>query len=167
MAEGRGPDPDERGRHESPVQQADRQFGEILQELRVVLPGVQVLFAFLLTMPFSARFEETTDFQQGVYFVTLLSTTLATVLLMAPTALHRLRFGRGMKGDIVAVSHRLTLGGLAALGLAIACAVLLVSDVLFELWIALAVGAAVLTLIGGLWWALPLSRTERGSTGGR
>lgn len=167
MAVGRGPDPDERGRHESPVQQADRQFGEILQELRVVLPGVQVLFAFLLTMPFSARFEDTTDFQQSVYFVTLLSTTVATVLLMAPTALHRLRFGRGMKGDIVAVSHRLTLGGLAALGLAITCAVLLVSDVLFDLWAALVVGGAVLVLIAGLWWVLPLSRTERSSTGGR
>ena len=167
MAEGRGPDPDEKGRHETPVQQADRQFGEILQELRVVLPGVQVLFAFLLTMPFSARFEETTEFQQDVYFVTLLSTTLATVLLMAPTALHRLRFGRGMKGDIVMVSHRLTLAGLAALGFAIACAVLLVSDVLFELWAALVMGGAVLVLIAGLWWLLPLSRTERDPGGGR
>lgn len=163
MAEGHEPGRDAAGRDESPQQRSDRQFGELLQELRVVLPGVQVLFAFLLTMPFSARFEQTTGFQEGVYFVTLLSTTLATILFMAPTALHRLRFQRGVKGDIVRVSHRLTLGGLAALGVAIACALLLVSDILFDLWIAVVVGVVVLAVIAGLWWVLPRSRTDRPS----
>lgn len=153
-----GPDRGGTGRHESEVQRSDRQFGELLQELRVVLPGVQVLFAFLLTMPFSARFDETTGFQQALYFVTLLATTVATVLLMAPTALHRLRFRRGMKGDIVEVSHHLTLGGLAALALAMVVAVTLVADVLFATWAALAVGGAVLVLVVGLWGLLPLSR---------
>ena len=74
------------GRHESALQRSDRQFGELLQELRVILPGVQVLFAFLLTVPFSARFDETTDLQQWLYFVTLLSTTVATVLPADVTA---------------------------------------------------------------------------------
>ena len=146
------------GRHESALQRSDRQFGELLQELRVILPGVQVLFAFLLTVPFSARFDETTDLQQWLYFVTLLSTTVATVLLMAPTALHRLRFRRGMKGDIVDISHQLTLGGLAALAVAIVVAITLVTDVLFATWAALLVGGAVLVLVAALWCLLPLSR---------
>ena len=158
MSEGPGSRHEPEGRDESPQQRSDRQFGELLQELRVVLPGVQVLFAFLLTIPFSARFDQTTDFQRGVFFVTLLSTTVATVLLIAPAALHRMRFRQGVKGDIVEVSHHLALGGLAALGIAITCALLLVTDVLFDLWAALVVGAAVLALIAWLWWALPLSR---------
>ncbi len=159
MAEGSRSGHEVVGRSETPVQRSDRQFGELLQELRVVLPGVQVLFAFLLTMPFSSRFDETTAFQQDLYFVTLLLTTVATVLLMAPTALHRLRFRRGLKGDIVTVSHHLTIGGLAALGLAITCAVTLVTDVLFALWAAVAVGGAVLALILVLWLLFPLSLT--------
>jgi len=158
MTQAMRPDHEVEGRDETAVQRSDRQFGELLQELRVALPGVQVLFAFLLIVPFSARFSETTDFQQAVYFITLMSTAVATVLLMAPTAMHRLRFGRGEKADIVRVSHRLTLGGLAALGVAITCAVLLVTDVLFDLWAAGAVAFAVLALIVGLWWILPLSR---------
>ena len=116
MSEGPESRHEPEGRDESPLQRSDRQFGELLQELRVVLPGVQVLFAFLLTIPFSARFDQTTDFQRGVFFVTLLSTTVATVLLIAPAALHRMRFRQGVKGDIVEVSHHLALGGLAALG---------------------------------------------------
>jgi Family of unknown function (DUF6328) len=159
VAEESGPVREVERRPESPLQRSDRQFGELLQELRVVLPGVQVLFAFLLTMPFSARFDRTTEFQQDLYFVTLLLTTAATVLLMAPTALHRLRFRRGLKGDIVTVSHHLTLGGLAALGLAIVCAVTLVTDVLFALWVAVTVGGAVLAVIVGLWLLFPLSLT--------
>lgn len=159
MTHGVRPDHEAEGRDETAVQRSDRQFGELLQELRVALPGVQVLFAFLLIVPFSARFGETTDFQQGVYFVTLLSTTIATVLLMAPTAMHRLRFRRGEKDDIVEESHRLTLAGLAALGVAITCAMVLVTDVLFDAWAALVVGAAVLALIVGFWWILPLSRS--------
>lgn len=159
MTERSSPGREGAGRHETPVQRSDRQFGELLQELRVVLPGVQVLFAFLLTMPFSSRFDQTTAFQQDLYFVTLLLTTAATVLLMAPTALHRLRFRRGLKGDIVTVSHRLTIGGLAALGLAITCAVTLVTDVLFALWAALAVGGAVAAVILCLWLLFPLSLT--------
>ena len=157
------PDRDAEGRHETDVERSDRQFGELLQELRVALPGVQVLFAFLLTVPFSARFGETTGFQQGVYFVTLLSTAVATVLLMAPTAMHRLRFRRGAKADIVLESHRLTLLGLAFLGVAITCAVLLITDVLFNAWAAAVVGTAMLALIGGVWVALPLSRGRRTS----
>ncbi len=152
------PDRDAESRNESAVERSDRQFSELLQELRVVLPGVQVLFAFLLTVPFSARFDDTTDFQRGVYFVTLMSTAIATVLLMAPTAMHRLRFRRGVKADIVIESHRLTLAGLAFLGMAITCAVLLVADVLFDAWAAAVVGIAILTLIAGVWLVLPLTR---------
>lgn len=150
--------PASQDRDESPAERLDRQLGELIQEVRLALPGVQVLFAFLLAVPFSARWEATTAVQRNVFFATLLLTALATVLLMAPTALHRLRFRRGMKGDIVEVSHHLTLGGLAALALAMVMAVTLVADVLFATWAALTVGGAVLVLVVGLWGLLPLSR---------
>jgi Family of unknown function (DUF6328) len=87
----------------------------LLQELRIALPGVRVLFAFLLTVPFGARFDDTTEVQRDVYFATLLGTAVATAFLMAPTALHRLRFSQGDKDDIVRVAHLLTLCGLVAL----------------------------------------------------
>ena len=102
-------------RDETEAERLDRQLAELLQELRVILPGVQVLFAFLLTVPFSARFEEVTDTQRGVYVGVLLATALATILLMAPTALHRLRFRQHRKREIVDTAQRFTLAGLAVL----------------------------------------------------
>ncbi len=145
-------------RDETTAERYDRQLGELLQELRIALPGVQVLFAFLLTVPFSARFDDTTEVQRGVYFATLLGTAVATAFLMAPTALHRLRFSQGDKDDIVRVAHVLTLCGLAALALSMVAAVLLVTDVLFALGTALVVAGAVLVLLAALWLALPLWR---------
>jgi hypothetical protein len=155
------PDSDSKRRDETPAERSDRQLDELLQELRVALPGVQVLFAFLLTVPFSARFEEMTGLQRDVYFVTLLATAVTTILLMAPTALHRLRFGEGDKSDIVRVAHVLTLCGLAALALAMSSAVLLVTDVMFGIRTAVAVGGGFLLLVAALWAALPLWRRHR------
>jgi hypothetical protein len=148
-------------RDESDAERHDRQLGELLQELRVALPGVQVLFAFLLTVPFSARFADATAFQRDVYFATLLLTASATVLLMAPTAIHRGLFRRGMKGGIVEIGHRLTLAGLGLLGLAIAGAVVLVTDVLFSAAAAIAVGAALAVATAVLWAVVPAVYARR------
>src|SRR3954467_10316576 len=87
----------------------DRQMTELLQELRVALPGVQVLFAFLLTVPFAQGFQKVTDFQKTVYFATLLSSTVASAFFIAPTAYHRLNFRRRDKEHIVEISSRLTI----------------------------------------------------------
>jgi hypothetical protein len=144
-------------RDESEAERLDRQLSELLQELRVILPGVQVLFAFLLTVPFSARFEDVTDTQRGVYVGVLLGTALATVLLMAPTALHRLRFRQRRKAQIVELSHRFTIAGLAVLALAVSAAVYLIVDVVYGRTGGLAAGLATLAAILVVWWLIPMS----------
>ena len=153
-----GPDP---FRDESEGERLDRQLAELLQELRIILPGVQVLFAFLLTVPFSARFGDTTDTQRGVYIAVLLATALATILLMAPTSLHRLRFRQRRKHEIVELSHRLTIAGLAVLAVAVSGAVFLVTDVVYGRTGALAAGIATMAVIAVVWWLLPLSDSGR------
>ena len=144
-------------RDESEGERLDRQLAELLQELRVILPGVQVLFAFLLTVPFTARFEDITDTQRGVYVGVLLGTALATVLLMAPTALHRLRFRQRRKAQIVEVSHRLTIAGLAVLALAVSAAVFLIVDVVYGRAGGLAAGLSTLAAMTVVWLLIPLS----------
>ena len=146
------------GRDESEEERLDRQLIELLNEVRVAIPGVQVLFAFLLVVPFSARWERTTELQRYAYFSTLLLTAGATALLMAPAAIHRVRFRMGDKRTIVEWGHRLTIVGLAVLGVAMAGAVFLVTDVLYEVTSAAIAAGAVLALIVGLWFVLPLSR---------
>ena len=144
-------------RDESEGERLDRQLAELLQELRVILPGVQVLFAFLLTVPFSARFEDITDTQRGVYVGVLLGTALATVLLMAPTALHRLRFRQRRKAQIVELSHRLTIAGLAVLALAVSAAVFLIVDLVYGRAGGLAAGLSTLAAMTVVWLVIPLS----------
>jgi hypothetical protein len=156
--------PSEPLRDESEGERLDRQLGELLQELRVVLPGVQVLFAFLLTVPFTARFADITDTQRGVYVVVLLSTALATVLLMAPTALHRLRFRQHRKQQIVNLSHRFVICGGGVLGVAVSAAVFLVMDVVYGRAAGLTAGLATLAVIVVMWVIVPLSgRRPRGA----
>jgi predicted membrane channel-forming protein YqfA (hemolysin III family) len=148
----------ETGRNETPVQRADRNFTELLQELRVALPGVQVLFAFLLAVPFQPRFADATEFQENVYFVTLLFSALASALLIAPGAYHRLNFARGDKPHIVAVANRLAIVGLIALSFAMTGAVLLVSDWLFDGTVVVVATGAVALMFAVLWFGLPLRR---------
>lgn len=143
-------------RTETEAERADRQLGELLQEVRVAFPGVQVLFAFLLTVPFTARFDAATTTQRVVYFLTLLATAAATVLMMAPVAIHRLRFGQGRKREIVRLSHRLTIAGLVALALAVVGALLLVTDVLFGIVTAVLTAGAAVAAITVLWGVVPL-----------
>jgi uncharacterized protein DUF6328 len=146
------------GRDETPEERSDRNLLELLNELRVALPGIQILFGFLLIVPFSQRFAEVTPFQEKLYYVVLLLTTIATALLIAPTALHRLLFHRQLKEVIVKDSNRLAIAGLFVLALAMTGAVMLITDVLFGV-VACAIATAVTAaLFGLLWLGLPLAR---------
>jgi hypothetical protein len=150
-------DPD-RLRDETETERLDRNLIELLQEVRVVQTGVQVLFALLLTVPFSSRFDEITGFQRGAYFGALVGTAAASVLLIAPTSLHRILFRMGQKEYMVELSNRLAMGGLLSLAVAMIAAMLLVSDVMFGLAAAIAIGVATTIAIGFVWAALPLRR---------
>jgi Family of unknown function (DUF6328) len=136
----------------------DRQMAELLQELRVAMPGVQILFGFLLAVPFQQRFETVNAFERNVYFVTLLAAAVATALLIAPSAYHRLVFGRGDKPNIIRLGTAQLLAGLAALALAMNGAVLLVTDFLFAGTTAVVVVVVVATIYLTLWFGVGLAR---------
>jgi hypothetical protein len=145
-------------RTESEQARLDRQLDQLLTELRVAMPGVQVLFAFLLAVPFQQRFAAVTDFQQDVYFVTLLAAAAASALFIAPTAFHRLVFKSRDKPFLIAVSSKLAVAGLAFLAIAMNGAVLLVTDVLFDGAIVVVTVAITVVLYSGLWFALGIVR---------
>jgi Family of unknown function (DUF6328) len=147
-----------KGRQETPEERADRNLAELLQELRVALPGVQVLFAFLLTVPFSQGFSSLQPAQRELYFGILLCTALTTALLIAPSAYHRILFRQRDKEYLVRVSNRLTLAGLAVLAVALTGAVLLVSDILFKTTATVVFTVASGFMFIALWWILPLYR---------
>ncbi len=153
----------ELARDETPAERVDRNFNELLGELRIALPGVQVLFAFLLTVPFAQRFPELTGFQRGLYFAVLLLTALACALLIAPTAYHRLQFRRGRKSEILFFANRAAVRGLGALALAMSGAILLITDLLFGAAVAIPVGSAAVLMFAGLWYVVPLRRGRRSS----
>jgi hypothetical protein len=146
------------GRSETPLERCDRNLVELLQEVRVVQTGVQVLFAFLLTVPLAAHFDRLTAFQRAEYFVTLLVTGAAAVLLIAPTAYHRILFRLGDKEHLVLVANRFTLAGLLCVAVSMVGALMLVTDLLFAapVVIATTVPAALACLV--LWCLLPLRR---------
>jgi uncharacterized membrane protein YiaA len=151
----------DRERAETEKERLDRNLEELLGGLRVALPGVQVLFAFLLVLPFQSGFPDVTDFQEKVYFVTLLCTAFASAMLIAPSARHRIRFRQDDKAYVVFTANRLTIAGLAFLALGMTGAILLVSDYLFS-----AVTAAIAAvLVGGAlawaWFVSPLLRVLR------
>jgi cation transport ATPase len=148
----------EHDRDETPTERADRNLNELLQELRVAIPGVQVLFAFLLTVPFAQRFARVTEFQESLYFATLLASVLASVLLIAPTPYHRLNFGQRDKRHIVKVANAMALAGLTVLAIAMTGAVLLITDVLFGQTATVVTGIGVGTVFAVLWFAVPLRR---------
>jgi cobalamin synthase len=144
----------------------DRQMAELLQELRIALPGVQILFAFLLTVPFAQGFQNVTNFQRDLYFATLLATTASTACLIAPSATHRLRFHQKERAYIIESSNRLLIAGLVFLAIAMVCAVALITDYLFGLgdsWYWPAVVAVTLVV---LWFVRPLLRHARGVSSG-
>src|SRR3954468_937682 len=134
------------GRSETALERCDRNLVELLQEVRVAQTGVQILFAFLLTVPFTARFEQLTSFQEILYFGTLLAAGGAAMLLIAPTSYHRIVFRLGDKENLVRAANRLTIWGLAFVAVAMIGVVLLVSDLLFPAPVAI-VTTTVATLL--------------------
>ena len=145
---------------------SDRQMAELLQELRIALPGVQILFAFLLTVPFAQGFTRVTSFQRDLFFAMLLATAASTACLIAPTATHRLRFHQRDRAYIIESSNRLLIWGLAFLALAIVGAVTLITDYIFGLDSHWYWPLAVALLIVALWFARPLLRHLRGVSSG-
>jgi hypothetical protein len=163
----RRPAPHGGGRQrESEAERLDRNYNEILQELRVVEAGVQILFAVLLALAFTPRFADVTTFERDVYFASLLLAALSGGLLMAPAAMHRMLFRRGLRRALVDVASTAALAGVTGVGLAVCGSVLLVSDVLFGHVIAAATTTGVALWLGFLWFAVPLHVRNLGRTKG-
>jgi hypothetical protein len=148
-------------RGESKKERIDRELGELLQELRVALPGIQVLFAFLLTVPFSQGFTNLTDGQINIFFGTFMSTAIASMLLIAPTAYHRIRWRKYDKEQMLLTANRLAIAGLVFLALGIGGTVFLITDVLFGGGIAGIATGVLAAALAWFWFGLPLRRGLR------
>ena len=147
---------------EDEKERVDRELIELLNELRVALPGIQVLFAFLLIVPFSNGFPKMTAVERDVYFVAFLCATLAALLLIAPSAHHRLRFRAKDKERLVLRANRLAIVGLGFLAAAMSAVVFVITDVIFEEpWAAL-VSALAAVSFAWVWYVVPLSRRLSG-----
>src|SRR3954451_15932753 len=148
----RGP---ELAREETEAERLDRNFEDLLQELRVSQNGTQILFAFLLTVPFSNGFEKVTGFQRGVYFTALLLAGLSAAMLIAPAAMHRMLFRQGLKKQLVQAATRVTLGGQVLLIAAVAVSVFLIGDYLYNHVVATILGLAMAACWPLCFWPLP------------
>ncbi|WP_448059638.1 DUF6328 family protein [Cellulomonas hominis] len=156
------PDPDPSyGRHETPTERMDRNWNELLQELRVTQTGTQILTGFLLTVPFQARFGDLDAYQRDVYLVLVCLAIAATGLLVAPVSLHRILFRRGLKRELVASADHLALAGLAALALVLSGTTLLLFDVVVGRRSGLVAGAIVLAALTTVWLLVPVRVARR------
>lgn len=143
------------GRKETPTERADRNWNELLQELRVLQTGTQILTGFLLTLPFQARFADLDHYQRAVYLVLVMTAVTATALILAPVSVHRSLFQRQLKRSIVTVGDRITRVALAVLALAVTGTALLVFDVVVGRAAGMVAGSCVLVLMTALWVVLP------------
>ena len=143
---------------ETPKERIDRELIELLNELRVVLPGVQVLFAFLLTIPFSDRYGDLSQAQRWVFLGTFLATLTATACFTAPTAYHRSRFRDGDKTRLVHASNRFAIVGMVLLAVALTGASLLVAGLIYDGPIAWVLTGLALAVLLWCWFGLPLTR---------
>jgi len=148
-------------REESEAERLDRNFDDLLQELRVSQNGTQILFAFLLTVPFSNGFEKVTSFQRGVYFTALLLAGMSAAMLIAPAAMHRMLFRRGLKKQLVHAATRVTLGGQIILIGAVATSVFLIGDYLYNHVVATVLGLAMAAYWSLWFFVLPLRIRQR------
>jgi hypothetical protein len=155
-------DGEDTGRNETEKERVDRNLIELLNELRVALPGVQVLFAFLLVLPFNQGFQSVTDFQKNVYLFTLITATLSAVLLISPSMHHRLQFRAGNKREILRDANRLAIAGMTFLMISMCGAVVLVTDYVFAAgtMVAVSIGVALAFLV--VWYAMPIRRLAKG-----
>ena len=136
----------------------DRELTEFMNELRVALPGVQVLFAFLLAVPFSNGWTRVTDLQRDVFFLAFLATAAASILLIAPSSYHRLRWREGDKEQMLQTSNRLAIAGTVFLAIGMSATVFLIGDILFRAWWAALTTAVVAGGFAWFWYGLPLLR---------
>ena len=143
---------------ESRKEQLEREHGELLEELRSLIPGAEVLFGFLLAIRFTQQFGDLTTLQEYVYYVILLATATALVLLLAPAAFHRLRFREGDKELMLRKGNREAIAGTAGIGLAFTGVLFLVTDLVFSLPWALAVAGVFFALTAWRWWLIALYR---------
>jgi amino acid transporter len=141
---------------ETPKERADRELIELLNELRVVLPGVTVLFAFLLAVPFANGWTRVTSFQRDVFVVAFLSTAVSVALLTAPSSYHRLRFRQGDKEGMVKIGNRLSIAGIVASAVSLEAVVVLVMDTVVSREAAVAAAAGLFVVVATLWYGLPL-----------
>ena len=150
MNEDRPPD------EETPKERANRELIELLNELRIVLPGTTVLLGFLLAVPFAKGWTRVTEFQRDVFIVAFLSTALSVALLTAPSSYHRLRFQHGDKAKLVKIGNRLAIAGIAASAVSLEAVVLLVTDFVLSRGVAIAAAASLFAVVLSLWYVLPL-----------
>ena len=153
---------DDGSQSEDQRDRVNRELIELLNELRVALPGVQVLFAFLLAVPFSQGFASTTSFQKALFFGTLSATAISAVLLIAPSAWHRLHFRQKDKEQVLLASNSLSIAGLGFLAAAMVGAVMLIADFIYSPTLTIVSGVVAVAIFGWFWAAQPLStRGER------
>ena len=154
---------------ETPKERANRQLIELLNELRIVLPGITVLLGFLLAVPFARGWTRVTTFQRDVFVVAFLATAVSVALLIAPSSYHRIRFRHGDKErmlrldqiEILTIGNRLAIAGIAAFAVSLEAVVLLVTDFVVSRGFAIAAAAALLVVVAWLWFGLPLSAALR------
>src|SRR3954447_7560282 len=143
---------------ESRRQRVNRELIELLNELRVALPGVQVLFAFLLAVPFAQGWSKVTESQKNIFFATLLATSISTACFIVPTAYHRLNFRNREKENILLLSNKFAIAGILFLALSMIGVLMLITDVLYSKAASAITGVIALFVFGGLWLVLPLIR---------
>jgi hypothetical protein len=145
---------------ESRRERVNRELIELLNELRVALPGVQVLFAFLLAVPFSNGYSRITSFQKSIFFVTLIATSASTACFIVPTAYHRLNFRKREKEQILLTSNKFAITGILFLAVSMIGVITLITDVIYSNGVAVLTGGLALVLFGGLWLGLPMLRRD-------
>jgi hypothetical protein len=146
---------------ETKDEKLDRELIELLNELRVALPGVQVLFAFLLVVPFQQGYSRLDALDRNIYFVAVMAAMVATAFLIAPSVFHRIRFRDTDKEWLIQMSNRLALVGTFFIAVSMVCTVFLITDVLFGGWQATVATAASALVFGGLWYGVALFREAR------
>ncbi len=151
---------DEKDRDESAPERLDRNTIELLNELRIAATGIQVMFAFLLILPFNVGWKQVDGFERTIYFVTLLVVALAAFLLMAPPIHHRLLFRHGEKRFLIRAGNYMAISGMVCLGLGFIGILVLISDVVVGGAAPAIVGILAGAVLGGLWFALPLLRQD-------
>lgn len=142
-------------------EELDQEYEELLSELRVVLPGIQLLAAFLLILPFNAGFADATGREKGVYFLSFLTAVIASVLTIAPSAQHRIRWREGDKEALLTTANRLIIAGSACLAISLTGSVFLVGQVLYQELAASLVATVILLMMAWWWFVQPMVRRVR------